>query len=203
MLSSPNIHRAETLQTAQVATSNRDRCLRAVVDAVSISLNTPRCRRRMGRLRAAGAKRIMRRILACMLMIALGGGSARTDGILFPSEVERINRCIQGQVLDFTQNHGKDRRIWSNALCAKRDLYVYLPPGYTPAKKYPLVIFLHGAGQDERMFLPMAKSIDKKIVDGKIPPMVVAIPDGAILERPSVIRMASFWANTKAGRFED
>src|SRR5258708_1646875 len=82
--------------------------------------------------------------------------------------------------------HGADRRIWSPALCAKRDLYVYLPPGYDRAKKYPLLIFLHGAGQDEQLFLKnLAKEFDQTIAAGKFPPAVVAAPDGSMLGRPS------------------
>src|SRR5207253_5204684 len=94
--------------------------------------------------------------------------------------------------------------IWSAALCQKRDLYVYLPPGYDPAKKYPLGIFLHGATQDEQFFLGgLVERFDKAIVQGKLPPFIVAVPDGSILGRPSFLQIASFFANTDAGRFED
>ena len=49
----------------------------------------------------------------------------------------RVNRQLHGRVLDYTANHGQDRRIYSPALCQKRDLYVYLPPCYDPCKQYP------------------------------------------------------------------
>jgi S-formylglutathione hydrolase FrmB len=107
-------------------------------------------------------------------------------------------------VLDFTHNHGVDRRIWSAALCARRDLYVYVPPGYDPAKKYPLAIFLHGAGQDEQLFLKgLAKDFDQAIVQGKLPPLIVAAPDGSMVGRPSFFSLATFFANSDAGRYED
>ena len=64
-----------------------------------------------------------------------------------------MNSCIRGQILDFTHNHGHDHRIWSPALCQKRDLYVYLPPCYDPAKRYPVAFVLHGAMQDEQFFI--------------------------------------------------
>jgi len=79
-------------------------------------------------------------ILACEVECGLFRGT--------PS-LERINCRLHGQIVDFTHNHGADRRIWSAALCQKRDLYVYLPPNYDPQKKYPLAVFLHGAVQDE------------------------------------------------------
>jgi S-formylglutathione hydrolase FrmB len=121
-----------------------------------------------------------------------------------PGELARVNRRLNGHVFDYTHNHGADRRIWSPALGQKRDMYVYVPPGYDPAKKYPLAIFLHGASQDEQFFLKsLVKAFDKSIADGTIPPFVVAAPDGSILGRPSFFKMASFWANSDAGRFED
>jgi S-formylglutathione hydrolase FrmB len=128
----------------------------------------------------------------------------RGDGIGMRGELARVNRCLRGQVLDFTHNHGKDRRIWSAALCAKRDLYVYLPPGYDPAKKYPLAIFLHGAGQDEQFFLKsLVREFDQAIVEGKLPPFIVAAPDGSMEGRPSFFSLATFFANSDAGRYED
>ncbi len=119
-------------------------------------------------------------------------------------ELARANRGLSGRVIDFTNNHGADRRIWSPALGARRDLYVYVPPGYDPAKKYPLGIFLHGAGQDERFFLKsLVKEFDQAIAAGKLPPFVMAAPDGSMLGRPSYFKLATFWANTDVGRYED
>jgi S-formylglutathione hydrolase FrmB len=139
-----------------------------------------------------------------MLLLALADQRAWATDLLLHGKLARVNRCLHGQVLDFTYNHGKDRRIWSAALCAKRDLYVYLPPDFDPAKKYPLAIFLHGAGQDEQLFLnSLAKDLDRAITEGKLPPVIVAGPDGSIKGRPSAFGIASFFANTDAGRYED
>ncbi|MSQ96145.1 MAG: hypothetical protein EXR98_16550 [Gemmataceae bacterium] len=125
-------------------------------------------------------------------------------GMGLRAELTRVNRCLQGRVVDFTNNHGSDRRIWSPSLCSKRDLYVYVPPGYDPAKKYPLGIFLHGAGQDERFFLKsLAQKFDDAIASGELPPFIVVAPDGSMLGRPSYFKLASFFANTDAGRYED
>jgi S-formylglutathione hydrolase FrmB len=129
---------------------------------------------------------------------------ARAAGLGKGSDLEKVNRCLHGQVLDFTRNHGSDRRIWSRALCEKRDLYVYLPPGFDPAKKYPLAIFLHGATQDEQFFIGgLVQGFDQTIALGKLPPFIVAAPDGSLKGRPSFFRIASFFANTDAGRYED
>src|ERR1700677_78320 len=80
-------------------------------------------------------------LLLGFLGLTLVAHDAAAAGIVSQYKQHRFNRVnmkLHGQVLDFTNNHGSDNRIWSPALCQRRDLYVYLPPGYNPAKKYPL-----------------------------------------------------------------
>ena len=52
--------------------------------------------------------------------------------------LDHLNGKLCGRVVDYTQNHGADRRIYSPILGRPRDLYVYLPPGYDPSVAYPL-----------------------------------------------------------------
>ena len=119
-------------------------------------------------------------------------------------ELKRVNRDLAGVVIDYTHNHGSDRRIWSNALGQKRDLYVYLPPGFDPSKQYPLVIALHGYAQDERAFLRYAaRDIDHAIATGLLPPLIIAVPDGSVDGDGCRVQAGSFFINSKAGRFED
>ncbi len=108
-------------------------------------------------------------------------------------ELERVRHALHGQLVDFTHNHGADRRIWSPALGQRRDLYVYLPPGFDPRKQYPLAIFLHGAGQDEQFFLQsQVHHFDRAIVTGIMPPVILAGPTAASTAgRPCAIRRAS------------
>lgn len=119
-------------------------------------------------------------------------------------QLERINRRIQGQVVDHTYNHGTDRRIWSNALQEKRSLYIYLPPGFDPQQRYPVMIWLHGFAQDERSFLEyVVDDLDSAMAAGKLPLMIVAAPDGSLMHSPFHITAGSFFLNTRAGRFGD
>ena len=119
------------------------------------------------------------------------------------SQLIRLNEKLAGRVLDFTGNHGCDRRIWSESLGQKRDLYVYLPPGYDGVRKYPMMIWLHGIGQDEKNFLFLAEEIDRAIRNGIFPPLVIVVPDGSVDGRPCLFNSGSFFVNSKAGRFED
>lgn len=112
---------------------------------------------------------------------------------------------LHGQVLDFTDNHGSDCRIYSRSLQMKRDLYVYLPPGYDPERSYPLMLWLHGFGGDEKQFLDqVVAALDDAIYRGDMPPIVAACPDGSLrtcAARPWHI--GSWFINSKKGRWED
>jgi S-formylglutathione hydrolase FrmB len=123
-----------------------------------------------------------------------------------PFELERLNRRLSGQVIDHTRHHGHDRRIWSEALGEKREMYVYLPPHFDPQKRYPLIIWLHGFAQDEHSFIEyVVGPLDEAMASGQLPPAIVAAPDGSLSGRAgfTFLSAGSFFVNSKAGRFED
>src|SRR5207302_10645271 len=72
---------------------------------------------------------------------------------------------------------------------------IYLPPSYnaSPAKKYPVLYFLHGLFEDETRWSSRGETdqiMDRMIADGKIGEFIVAIPNGA----------SSFYVNTRDGK---
>jgi S-formylglutathione hydrolase FrmB len=141
--------------------------------------------------------------LGAILGVALSC-SASPAGVLQGDLLERVNRHIGGRVVDHTHNHGADRRIWSDALGQPRDLYVYLPPGFNPAQCYPLMLWLHGFGQDEVAFLQyVVERLDGEIRAGRLPPIIAAAPDGSLSGEAKPMRAGSFFLNSNAGRFED
>jgi S-formylglutathione hydrolase FrmB len=144
-------------------------------------------------------------ILAALLMLTWPMADAHALGTAqTKAKAALLDLHLQGTIVDRTANHGLNRRFWSRSLFQYRDLYVYLPPGYDCKQEYPVMIYLHGFAQDEQSFLDIAPLIDRAIVKGKLPPMIVAAPDGSLdgecncLKRPG-----SFWINSNAGPFED
>ena len=117
--------------------------------------------RRRGRCRDNGTPdghcggALVRRLAwaAALTMLMSSAACAQRCVLPRPFELDRINRQIAGHIVDYTHNHGRNNAIWSPALCERRDLYVYLPPCYDPCKQYPLILWLHGFGQDEHSFL--------------------------------------------------
>jgi S-formylglutathione hydrolase FrmB len=69
---------------------------------------------------------------------------------------------------------------------------LYLPPSYnsSPAKKYPVLYFLHGLNENEQRWSSRGQTdvmLDRMISEGNIGEFIVAIPFGAI----------SFYTNTR------
>jgi len=143
--------------------------------------------------------------LGTLLALILIPCTAQAGGKLRQISLNRHNRRLAGQVVDYTHNHGEDRRIWSAALSEPRDLYVYLPPGFDPSQKYPAILWLHGFMQDEQSFLwnQVVDNLDEAIADGRLPPVIVAIPDGTLNGSPKLLSPSSFFINSNLGNFED
>jgi len=121
-----------------------------------------------------------------------------------PLKLRLVNAHLAGQVLDYTNNHFRDNRIWSESLGRPLDMYVYLPPGYREDRVYPVFYWLHGFTQDENCLIDhIITPLDRAIRAGKMPPVVVVAPDGNIRGNAGFLNPGSFFANTKAGRFED
>lgn len=119
--------------------------------------------------------------------------------------LERVDRHLQGQLVDYTSNHGADRRIFSPILQMPRDLYVYLPPGYNPNCAYPLILFLHMANVDEHYFIgsKFLPALEALMLCGAFPPAIVASPDGTISGKNHFHAEHSLYVNGVCGRFED
>jgi enterochelin esterase-like enzyme len=66
----------------------------------------------------------------------------------------------------------------------RRNAQVYLPPGYSSDRKYPVLYLLHGIGGNEHEWTGYVKAhaiIDNLIAAGKATPMIVVLPNGRAL----------------------
>lgn len=84
-------------------------------------------------------------------------------------------------------------RIASPNFDAPKPMVVYLPPGFNASREtpYPVVYFLHGLGNspDDFESRGAAALTDRLIRDGRVPPVIIALPSGAI----------SYYVNRKGG----
>lgn len=142
-------------------------------------------------------------ILALAALGALALASAPAPASIVKTAF--VKHRLAGRLVDHTSNHGGDRRIWSAALGQRRDLYVYLPPGYDPNLRYPVMIWLHGVFEDERSFVQQKglRDFDSAMASGRLPPTIIAIPDGSAKGHPTLFRGNPLWLNSQQGKFED
>lgn len=124
--------------------------------------------------------------------------------IVRKGELNRLNRRLAGEVIDYTANHGVNRRIYSRSLEQYRDIYVYLPPGYTPDRRYPVMFWMHAYSNDECDFLrTVAPHLDDAMARGDMPPTILVAIDGTVSGECRLIPQATFFTNSRLGRFED
>ena len=71
-----------------------------------------------------------------------------------------------------------------------RPAVVYLPPGYSSARKYPVLYLLHGIGGNESHWTQFGKAdaiLDNLIADNKALPMIIVMPNGRASNEPSTM----------------
>jgi S-formylglutathione hydrolase FrmB len=146
----------------------------------------------------------MPRLLALVVLIAWAGLPAEAQ-VFHRVNLDRLNRRLCGRVVDYTRNHGADRRIDSPILGMRRDLYVYLPPHYDPRLAYPMVLYLHTAQVDEHTLIGpgVIGQVDAMIARGEFPPAIIACPDGTYEGDNRREDHHSLYVNGLGGRFED
>jgi enterochelin esterase-like enzyme len=72
----------------------------------------------------------------------------------------------------------------------KRPASVYLPPGYSADKKYPVLYLLHGIGGNETHWPGPGSAgaiLDNLIADGKAVPLIVVMPNGRASNEPQTL----------------
>lgn len=83
--------------------------------------------------------------------------------------------------------HGKIETIEyaSKTVGTTRKMMVYTPPGYSSAKKYPVLYLLHGIGGDELEWYNNGVPnviLDNLYADKKLAPMIVVLPNGRAMK---------------------
>src|SRR5690606_16750852 len=75
----------------------------------------------------------------------------------------------------------------SSVTANKRPATIYLPPGYSDARDYPVLYLLHGIGGKETHWTEHGVAnviLDNLIADGKAEPMIIVMPNGRASNEP-------------------
>jgi enterochelin esterase-like enzyme len=108
--------------------------------------------------------------------------------------IPQLPRAGTGKLLDV--------HSYSPAPHRKADYPVYIPPGYTPSRRYPVYYLLHGMPGRPQVFIDIANMdvrLDNQLSEGHVRPMILVYPDGRI---GGSIYSDSEWANTPSGDYE-
>ncbi len=116
-------------------------------------------------------KKIALFLLVIFAAAALFLAGCSKEQATFPNQDLKGNALHKGTI--------ETVEIQSQFVGATKKVKVYLPYGYTPNKKYPVIYFLHGFGQDENAWLhhKLDKVADELIQDGTIEPMIFVMPN--------------------------
>ena len=99
-----------------------------------------------------------------------------------------LKQAPQGfDVLQVDIPHGQIDTITypSTTVGTNRRAVIYLPPGFSKKKKYPVLYLLHGIGGDEKEWLNGGKPqviLDNLYAEKKIEPMIVVMPNGRAMK---------------------
>jgi enterochelin esterase-like enzyme len=78
----------------------------------------------------------------------------------------------------------------SSVTGGKRPAMVYLPPGYSAERKYPVLYLLHGIGGNENHWTQFGAAdqiLDNLIASNRAVPMIVVMPNGRASNEPSTM----------------
>lgn len=74
---------------------------------------------------------------------------------------------------------------YSKTVGKNRKALIYIPPGYSKTRKYPVLYLLHGIGGDEKEWFNGGQPhviLDNLYADKKIEPMIVVMPNGRAMK---------------------
>lgn len=107
------------------------------------------------------------------------------DVRVFPEAPEGFDKLREGAKQPRVEPFNYDSSVTGK----KREAIVYLPPDYSPDRKYPVLYLLHGIGGNQYEWSGYIKApviLDNLIADGKAVPMIVVMPNGRALPDDSV-----------------
>ena len=117
-------------------------------------------------------------ILIILLLFITGITNAQTAVKQAPAGFDVFRSGIPHGVIDTIKYDSKTVGVTRRAT-------VYLPPGFTKNKSYPVLYLLHGIGGDEFEWLNNGHPeiiLDNLYADSKLEPMIVVLPNGRAMK---------------------
>jgi enterochelin esterase-like enzyme len=140
--------------------------------------------------------------LACAVVAAGVACAAFRATASRPAADRQIAPLLEARIAQETGGTLTTVHFYSPALGKQADYIVYLPAGYSPARRLPVFYMLHGMPGKPTAFTVNAEvevRLERLIHEGRIAPMILVSPDGRI---DGNTQSDSEWANTPSGNYE-
>jgi S-formylglutathione hydrolase FrmB len=107
--------------------------------------------------------------------------SAAVWGVALMAALVAPSAPAAAQAVAARQGTVRTDTLWAQSLGLRKTLTVYLPPSYgTGTRRYPLLVYLHGRGGNERDWVNaglLHRTMDSLVAAGQ-PEAIIAMPDG-------------------------
>jgi enterochelin esterase-like enzyme len=125
-------------------------------------------------------------ILAAWVVCAASVASQSAPAPVYPNAPAGFDTRRPGVQSGRVERIEFDSKVTGN----KRPAMVYTPPGYSTARKYPVLYLLHGIGGNENHWTQFGAAdaiLDNLIADNKAVPMIIVMPNGRASNEPSTM----------------
>jgi enterochelin esterase-like enzyme len=125
-------------------------------------------------------------ILAAWAICAASLASQSAPAAVYPNAPAGFDVRRPGVQSGRVERVEYDSKVTGN----KRPAMVYTPPGYSTARKYPVLYLLHGIGGNENHWTQFGAAdaiLDNLIGDNKAVPMIIVMPNGRASNEPSTM----------------
>jgi enterochelin esterase-like enzyme len=135
----------------------------------------------------------LRFVCLCALLVAsaaCGFSASKEDPAARNARTQWVNAPKPGQLPTGVTHH----TFFSRALNRDVGYCIYLPPEYAtePARRFPAIYNLHGAGGNELHSFTDARVLHEGVVAGRWAPMILVLPNGG---------QATFYKDSADGKF--
>ncbi len=120
-------------------------------------------------------------ILLLILALTGCGGGTPNPASITGSSTNHTSASSQNSSNTSVASTIKYHSIKSTALGKTMGVGVYLPPGYNPSKRYPVLYIMYGYDGSEysmfNNFLSVNRTADRMVANGSMPPTILVVPD--------------------------
>lgn len=119
-------------------------------------------------------------LLLILALTGCGGGTPNPVTITHSSN-NSTSASSQNSSNNSTASTINYRSIKSTALGKTMGIAIYLPPGYNPANRYPVLYVMYGYDGSEysmfNNFMSINRTADRMVANGSMPPTILVVPD--------------------------